>query len=99
MPHLVEAAGRSFPSGHSTDSAVVYLTMAALATRLVATRAARGYLVGLAVLLVGAIGISRIYLGVHWPSDVATGWSVGTLWALGWWRLGAGWDRVGTASR
>lgn len=92
VPHLVEVTGRSFPSGHSTDSAVVYLTMAALATRLVTARAARGYLVGLAVLLVGAIGVSRVYLGVHWPSDVAAGWSVGTLWALGWWRLGAAWD-------
>ncbi|WP_375381627.1 phosphatase PAP2 family protein [uncultured Sphingomonas sp.] len=92
VPHLVDATGRSFPSGHSTDSAVVYLTMAALAARLVTTRAARGYVVGLAVALVGAIGVSRVYLGVHWPSDVATGWSVGTLWALGWWRLGAVWD-------
>ncbi len=92
VPHLVEATGRSFPSGHSTNSAVVYLTIAALATRLMTTRAARGYLVGLAVLLVGAIGVSRVYLGVHWPSDVVAGWSIGTLWALGWWRLVAVWS-------
>ena len=39
----------------------------------------------IAILLVGAIGCSRVYLGVHWPSDVLAGWSFGTLWALAWW--------------
>jgi undecaprenyl-diphosphatase len=52
-------------------------------------RRVRTYIAACAVLLVGTIGISRVYLGVHWPSDVLAGWSFGTLWALGWWRLGA----------
>jgi undecaprenyl-diphosphatase len=85
VPHLVDASGYSFPSGHATSSAVVYLTLAALAGQVTRDRAARRYLLIVAVLLVGAIGCSRVYLGVHWPSDVLAGWSFGTLWALGWW--------------
>ena len=85
VPHLVEASGYSFPSGHSANSAIIYLTLAALASQVIRTRAARAYLFGVAILIAGAVGISRIYLGVHWPSDVLAGWSFGTLWALGWW--------------
>ncbi|ANC88380.1 MAG: phosphatase PAP2 family protein [Sphingomonas aquatilis] len=85
VPHLVSANGYSFPSGHATASAVCYLTLAALAGQVTPDRAARLYLLVAAVLLVGAIGCSRVYLGVHWPSDVLAGWSFGTLWALGWW--------------
>ncbi|GAA0676585.1 undecaprenyl-diphosphatase [Sphingomonas insulae] len=85
VPHLVEAGGYSFPSGHATSSAVVYLTLAALAGQVTPDRAARRYLLVVAVLLSGAIGCSRVYLGVHWPSDVLAGWSFGTLWAIGWW--------------
>lgn len=85
VPHLVDASGYSFPSGHATSSAVVYLTLAALAGQVTRDRIGRRYLLVVAVLLVGAIGCSRVYLGVHWPSDVLAGWSFGTLWALGWW--------------
>lgn len=85
VPHLVHVSGYSFPSGHATSSAVVYLTLAALAGQITPDRAARRYLLVVAVLLVGAIGCSRVYLGVHWPSDVLSGWCFGTLWALGWW--------------
>ncbi|MCU6454153.1 phosphatase PAP2 family protein [Sphingomonas sp. A2-49] len=85
VPHLVDAGGYSFPSGHATSSAVAYLTLAALAGQVTPDRVARRYLLVVAVLLVGAIGCSRVYLGVHWPSDVLAGWSFGTLWALGWW--------------
>lgn len=85
VPHLVDVSGYSFPSGHATSSAIVYLTLAALAGQVTRDRASRRYLLVVAVLLTGAIGCSRVYLGVHWPSDVLAGWSFGTLWAIGWW--------------
>ena len=87
VPHLVEVHNLSFPSGHAANSAIIYLTLAALGMRAVRERRVRNYLVACAVLLVGLIGVSRVYLGVHWPSDVLAGWSFGTLWALGWWEL------------
>jgi len=89
VPHLVDVSNASFPSGHATNSAIVYLTLAALAAQVVRDRPTRRYLFGAAILLTGAIGSSRVYLGVHWPSDVLAGWSFGTLWALGWWWLTA----------
>ena len=79
----------SFPSGHAANSAIVYLTIAGLLSQVVRGRPTRNYVIAAAVLLVGAIGTSRVYLGVHWPSDVLAGWSFGTLWALGWWLAGA----------
>ncbi|TXC71923.1 phosphatase PAP2 family protein [Sphingomonas ginsenosidivorax] len=85
VAHLVTVKHMSFPSGHSANSAIVYLTLAGLASQVTADRATRAYLLVVAILLVGAIGCSRVYLGVHWPSDVLAGWSFGTLWALGWW--------------
>lgn len=93
IDHLVEVWSASFPSGHAANSAIVYLTIALLLMQIVPRRAERLYLLGVAVLLVGAIGISRVYLGVHFPSDVVAGWSFGALWALGWWWFGA-WARV-----
>ncbi len=93
IDHLVDAWSASFPSGHAANSATVYLTIALLLMQIVEDRVARWYLVGVAAVLVTMIGISRVYLGVHWPSDVLAGWSFGTLWALAWWSLG-GWLRI-----
>lgn len=89
VDHLVEIGGMSFPSGHAANSAIVYLTIAGLVTQVVRGRMIRNYVIAVAIVLVGAIGLSRVYLGVHWPSDVLAGWSFGTLWALCWWLVGA----------
>lgn len=89
VDHLVPVSGLSFPSGHATNSAIVYLTLASLVTQVERGRAERRYILLVALLLVGAIGVSRVYLGVHWPSDVLSGWCVGTLYALLWWWIGA----------
>ncbi len=88
VPHLVDVTSLSFPSGHAANSAIVYLTLAALACAAVRERRARQYLIAAALALVALIGVSRVYLGVHWPSDVLAGWAFGALWALGWWWAG-----------
>ncbi|WP_010184482.1 phosphatase PAP2 family protein [Sphingomonas sp. PAMC 26605] len=87
--HLVAAYDASFPSGHAANSACVYLTLALLLLQITEHRAVRRYGLGAALLLVAAIGFSRVYLGVHWPSDVLAGWTFGGLWAVAWWALGA----------
>lgn len=81
VPHLVEVSSPSFPSGHSMNSAIVYLTLAVLLARSQSSRRIQVYLIGTAVLLALLVGSTRVYLGVHWPSDVLAGWSVGALWA------------------
>ena len=82
VPHLIEVHSLSFPSGHSLNSAIVYLTLAILLARELAFWRLRIFVVGAAAMLVLLIGFSRIYLGVHFPSDVLAGWSVGAAWAL-----------------
>ncbi|WP_297320845.1 phosphatase PAP2 family protein [Novosphingobium sp.] len=78
----------SFPSGHAANSALVYLTIAALASDVEPGRSARIYIMAVAMTLTILIGLSRLYLCVHWPSDVAAGWALGAGWALAW-RLAA----------
>ncbi|HEV7661258.1 MAG TPA: phosphatase PAP2 family protein [Allosphingosinicella sp.] len=82
VPHLVDVTSASFPSGHAVDSAIVYLTLAALVARTVPGRAVGSYVLSLAIFLTLMIGVSRVYLGVHWPSDVVAGWAIGSAWAL-----------------
>lgn len=72
----------SFPSGHTTLSAVVYLTLGALLCRTQPSRAVKAYVLSGAAFLTVIVGISRVYLGVHWPTDVIAGWLVGGTWAL-----------------
>lgn len=86
--HLVQVYDASFPSGHAANSACVYLTLALLVLQITAGRAVRCYILSATALLVFAIGCSRVYLGVHWPSDVLAGWTFGALWAVAWWALG-----------
>jgi undecaprenyl-diphosphatase len=75
----------SFPSGHSMISAVAFLTLGALLASGQTNRAMHAYLIGLAAFLTLIVGVSRIYLGVHWPSDVLAGWTAGAAWALVCW--------------
>jgi undecaprenyl-diphosphatase len=77
----------SFPSGHAELSAIAYLTIAALLARTQSSFKIGFYFIALAVLLTILIGISRVYLGVHYPSDVLAGWCIGAAWALGCWAL------------
>ena len=90
-PDLVYQAVRvftsSFPSGHAELSAIAYLTMAALLAQTQSSFKIGFYFIAVAALLAILIGISRIYLGVHYPSDVLGGWCIGTAWALACWAL------------
>ena len=72
----------SFPSGHATISAVVYLTLGAILAEIAATRRLTIFFFFAAAFLTIIVGLSRIYLGVHFPTDVVAGWSIGSAWAL-----------------
>jgi undecaprenyl-diphosphatase len=82
VSHLAEVHTMSFPSGHAMLSAVTYLTLGSLLARLAPGRAAKIYVLAMAVLATLLVGTSRVYLGVHWPSDVLAGWCAGFAWAL-----------------
>jgi undecaprenyl-diphosphatase len=90
-PEVVSPAPRvfttSFPSGHATLSAITYLTIAALLARAYPSPILDFYFMSLAALLTVLIGLSRIYLGVHFPTDILGGWCIGTAWAIGCWVL------------
>jgi undecaprenyl-diphosphatase len=87
VPYSAYASGTSFPSGHSMMSAVTYLTLGALLARSQERKRLKAYFLLVAIFLTLAVGVTRVYLGVHWPTDVLAGWTAGAVWALLCWLM------------
>jgi undecaprenyl-diphosphatase len=85
VPHLAQETSLSFPSGHATYSALACITFCVLLFRAVRWPPARAYIAVVAGFVVLLIGFSRVWLGVHYPSDVLAGWCLGTAWAFACW--------------
>jgi undecaprenyl-diphosphatase len=85
VPHEAYVYSASFPSGHSTMSTACFLTLAMLVSSLEPQRRSKALAYGLAGIVVVGVGFSRVYLGVHWPTDVLAGWCLGAAWALAGW--------------
>lgn len=87
ITHAARVFTTSFPSGHATLSAITYLTIGALLARANPSFPVALYFMSLATFLTVLIGVSRIYLGVHYPTDILAGWCIGAAWAIGCWVL------------
>lgn len=87
VPHFVDVNTLSYPSGHAMNSAVLFLTLGALLAGAERSRRRRVYILSVAILFTLLVGFSRVYVGVHWPTDVVAGWAVGGSWALLWWAI------------
>src|SRR5215469_9872671 len=93
VPQVGYVSTPSFPSGHSMLSAVTYLTLGALLARSQERKRPRALFLLVAAILSFLVGVSRVYLGVHWPTDVLAGWAAGACWAIVCW-LAAGWLQI-----
>ena len=89
----VEAMNPSFPSGHAMLSAAVFLTLGVLSAHYVGRKRVKAYVVAAALTATLLVGVTRVYLGVHWPSDVLAGWALGAAWAMACWLAAWAWDR------
>ena len=87
VPHLQAVMSLSFPSGHAMTSAAVYLTLGALTMRVADRRVTKFYCIATAMIVTFLVGLTRIFLGVHYPTDVLAGWLVGLTWALACWTV------------
>jgi len=85
--HAVEVGNSSFPSGHAMLSAIVYLSLATLVAHFAARRREGAYALSVGLFVTLIVGASRVYLGVHWPTDVMAGWALGAAWAMLWWLI------------
>lgn len=99
VAHLVEVQSASFPSGHAMLSAICFLTLGSLLARVHESRRVKTLVLTAAMTLTVLVGLSRVYLGVHWPTDVLAGWCVGAAWAALWWLAGWGLERRARAHR
>ncbi len=81
----VETLNASFPSGHALLSTVFYLTLGVMLTRAFQRRRLKAFVLGVAMLIAGLVGLTRVYLGAHWASDVVAGWCAGAAWAMALW--------------
>jgi undecaprenyl-diphosphatase len=87
VPHAQAVYTSSFPSGHTMLSTLAFFTVAAILASAQTNRRLKAYLLCLAAFLSLAVGLTRIYLGVHWPTDVLAGWTAGAAWALLCWTI------------
>lgn len=99
VAHLAEVQSASFPSGHAMVSAIAYLTLGVLLARAHERRRTKILVMTYAITLTLLIGLSRIYLGVHWPTDVLAGWALGAAWSALWWLAAWQLQRMGTIER
>ncbi|QDP20537.1 phosphatase PAP2 family protein [Sphingomonas xanthus] len=99
LEHGARVFTSSFPSGHATLSAVTFLTLGALLTRTTPDRRVKLYFLTLAAVLTMLVGTSRVYLGVHYPSDVVAGWCIGSAWAALCWAAALWLQRHGDVER